>query len=330
MKNTKILNYIKKKLKNNNKFNLKEIKGDASKRKYYRIISNKQTYIVMDSNLENRNFKNFIKYSEIFEKNHVRIPKLFDIDNKNKMILMEDLGNNLIFHKTNNKNLKDIYKNVVLNILKIQEVRDKNISYYKNQKYLKESLLFNQWVLKEFFKLNISKKDERKIYTSLNILINNINTNFYKLVHRDYHSKNIFLKNDKTIIIDYQDALYGSPLYDLVSVLNDCYRDIDIKTKKYLINLFYDKFCENNKKPLNKDEFLFNFDMLSIQRHMKASGIFCRLSKKYSRHYYLQYLFRTFNYIAKSSVNYDNLKIINFFAKEVINNLNESNYLSSR
>ena len=70
--------------------------------------------------------------------------------------------------------------------------------------------------------------------------------------------------------------------------------------------------------------------MLTIQRHMKASGIFCRLSKKYNRHNYLQYLFRTLNYIEKYSNNYDNLQIINFFAKEAINTLNESNYLSSR
>ena len=330
MKNTKIINYLNKTLKNKNKFNVKEIKGDASKRKYYRVICNEKSYIVMDSEHEKRNFKNFVKYSKIFKKNNVKTPTLFNIDSVNKIILIEDLGNNLIFNKTNNKNFKNIYKKVILNILEIQKIKNKNINYYKYQKYLSESLLFNQWVLKEFFNFNITKKDEKKICTSLNILIKSLNTKFYKLVHRDYHSKNIFFKNNETVIIDYQDALYGSPLYDLVSILNDCYKDIDNITKNDLINLFYDKFKEDNKKNLSKDELLYNFDMLTIQRHMKASGIFCRLSKKYNRHNYLQYLFRTFNYIEKSSNNYDNLQIINFFAKEVLNTLNESNYLSSR
>ena len=63
---------------------------------------------------------------------------------------------------------------------------------------------------------------------------------------------------------------------------------------------------------------------------MKASGIFCRLSIKNKRHNYLRHLDRTFNYIAKASSCHVNLKILNFFTKEVISNLNESNYSSSR
>ena len=69
----------------------------------------------------------------------------------------------------------------------------------------------------------------------MNILKHSLNPNgnnkSNKLVHRDYHSKNIFFKDDKITIIDYQDSLYGSPIYDLVSLLNDCYRDIDHKQK---------------------------------------------------------------------------------------------------
>ena len=330
MKNTEIIKYIKKRLKITKEINIKEIKGDASKRKYYRVVSNRKSYIVMDSGLEKRNFNNFLKYTKIFKENDVNTPALFDINIKKKIILIEDLGNNLIFNKVNNKNLNNIYENVILNILKIQKIRNKNINYYSYKKYLKESLLFNNWVLREFLNFNISKKDEKKIYTSLTNLINSINTKFNKLVHRDYHSKNIFFKNKKTIIIDYQDALYGSPIYDLVSILNDCYKDIDIKTKKNLLNLFNNGFNDDNKIKLSSDELLYNFDMLSIQRHMKASGIFCRLSKKYNRHNYLQYLYRTFNYIEESSSKYGNLKIINFFAKEALNTLNESNNFSCR
>ena len=83
-------------------------------------------------------------------------------------------------------------------------------------------------------------------------------------------------------------SYYGSPIYDLVSILNDCYKDIDIKTKKNLLNLFNNGFNDDNKSKLSSDELIYNFDMLSIQRHMKASGIFCRLSKKYNRHNYFK------------------------------------------
>jgi len=113
--------------------------------------------------------------------------------------------------------------------------------------------------------------------------------------------------------------------------LNDCYVDIDEKSRKILINSFYDKFTPANKKiKFSKNEFLFNYDLISTQRHMKASGIFCRLSIKHKRHNYLQYLNRTINYIIFATSKYDNLNIINYFAKEALNKINESNYISSR
>ncbi|MDC0482625.1 hypothetical protein OAN90_04240, partial [Gammaproteobacteria bacterium] len=137
-------------------------------------------------------------------------------------------------------------------------------------------------------------------------------------------------KDDKITIIDYQDSLYGSPIYDLVSLLNDCYRDIDHKQKNILINYFLSEFNQDNKVNFSKDEFIYNFNLISAQRHMKASGIFCRLSIKNNRHNYLQHLNRTFNYILKATSCHVNLKILNFFTQEVISNLNESNYSSSR
>ena len=87
---------------------------------------------------------------------------------------------------------------------------------------------------------------------------------------------------------------------------------------------------DNNRYNFSRDEFFHNFNLISAQRHLKASGIFCRLSVKFNRHNYLQHLRRTLGYIVHATSNYDNLKIINFFALEAINTLDESNYTSSR
>ena len=77
--------------------------------------------------------------------------------------------------------------------------------------------------------------------------------------------------------------MYGSPLYDLVSLVNDCYKDINDNNRKKLLNFFRDNFNNFSKNNLSKDELMHNFYLLSVQRHMKASGIFCRLSKKNNR-----------------------------------------------
>jgi len=329
MNRIELTKYINNKIKNKN-FLVKEIKGDASKRKYFRVKSKKHSYIVMDSFLEKRNFNNFLKYTKLFKNNNIKVPEIISIDNSKKILILEDFGNNLIYDKVNENNLLDIYTIAIKNIIDIQKIRNKNISYYKKQKYFNESFLFIDWVLDKFFLLKISKKDNKKLIKSLDFLIDNINHNYNKLTHRDYHSKNIFYKNKNVAIIDYQDALYGSPLYDFVSLVNDCYRDINQNTKNKFFKIFLSELNNNNNFNFSEDEFLYNFNLISAQRHMKASGIFCRLSIRNNRDNYLQHLNRTLNYIVKATSYYDNLHIINFFANEAINTLNESYYSGSR
>tara|TARA_B100001250_G_C19807952_1_gene794299 strand:+ start:13 stop:1002 length:990 start_codon:yes stop_codon:yes gene_type:complete len=329
MKNIQLKKYLRKALKKES-IKICEIEGDASKRKYYRINHNKNTLIVMDSFLEKRNFNNFIKYTKIFSENKIIIPEIFHINDSKKIIIMQDLGSNLFLKKISSKKILKIYKNAIENILKIQEIRKSNISSYTIKKYYSESFLFVDWLLKGFCNLKLSNKDLNKISKSINFLINKINNDEKKLVHRDYHSKNLFFIDNKTVIIDYQDAVYGSPLYDLVSLLNDCYTDIEKNTKKTLESFFYQGFRDANKNIMSHEKFIESFNYVTVQRHMKASGIFCRLSIKHDRHNYIQYLTRTLNYIVNATKNYDNLYILNFFAKEAINKIHESNYSSSR
>jgi len=314
----------------NKSFKIREIKGDASNRKYYRAIGHNQSYIVMDSILEKRNFNNFIKYTEIFNDNYIKTPKIIHKDINNRVLIIEDLGDLLFFDIINKDNLKKIYSNSIVNILNIQKIKAKNVPQYKKERYFKESYFFLEWVLNEFCKLKISNKDTKNLLKNLDIIVNNINHKTNKLVHRDYHSKNLFFIKGETIIIDYQDAMYGSPLYDFVSLVNDCYRDIDENSLIFFKNFFIDGMNDNNRYNFSRDEFFHNFNLISAQRHLKASGIFCRLSVKFNRHNYLQHLRRTLGYIVHATSNYDNLKIINFFALEAINTLDESNYTSSR
>ena len=306
-------------------FIIENIKGDASKRKYYRASSGRKSLIIMDSSREKRNFKNFLKFSDILLRNNIKVPKIIKKDLSNNILALEDFGDNLIIKRSSSKNFFEIYEKSIKNIIKIQKVRNKKISFYSDEKYFKESSLFIEWVLEIFFSFDITNKDKNKIKKEIIKLIDGLSLKKKFLVHRDYHSKNIFYKNKKIIIIDYQDAVYGSPLYDLVSLVNDCYKDINDNNRKKLLTFFRNNFNNLLKNNLSKDELIHNFYLLSVQRHMKASGIFCRLSKKNNRNDYLKYLRRTFNYIITASSNYDNLRTINFFAKEAIYNLNESN-----
>ncbi len=105
--------------------------------------------------------------------------------------------------------------------------------------------------------------------------------------------------------------------YDLVSLLRDCY----ITLSSDLVELLFDKFYENlNEKIRNrysKNRFKRFFDLMGIQRHLKAIGIFSRLNYRDGKQNYLKDIPRTLNYIYHVSENYKELN----FLRELIANI---------
>ena len=114
-----------------------------------------------------------------------------------------------------------------------------------------------------------------------------------------------FLKNRKGILkcgwIDYQDAVYGPSLYDLVSLTQDARIDVNKNIEDFLVNFYIEQ-----KKITDKDLFHFCYSLLGIQRHLKVLGIFCRLSKQIKK-----YLLITFTKSKKDA-------FIEFNEKEVL------------
>jgi len=312
---------------NNKNYKIKRVKGDASKRKFYNISTGKNKYILMDSSNETLSFKRYMKFSSIFNENSINIPRVNHINKKNQLVLMEDLNDNLIFSKLKKNNIFDIYKKAVENIIKIQSIRKKNISNYTEKKYYNESILFKDWLLDKFLGVCLSNNDSKKLINELSFLISEILKCKTSLVHRDYHSKNIFYYKKSIYIIDYQDALIGSNYYDLVSLLKDCYVTLPDKNIKKLFSYFYD--CNDNDD-LSYDESLYQFNLVGVQRHMKASGIFARLSKRDKKDNYIKYLPRTLNYILSVTKLSKKFKIINNLVDDALYYVNESNNTSSR
>ena len=136
-------------------------------------------------------------------------------------------------------------------------------------------------------------------------------------VHRDFHIDNLFfLSTRKTFRkcgwIDYQDALIGSPVYDLMSLLEDARRDIDNDLKKDLLNYYLEK--TNN---VNSEFFNISFQIIAIQRHLKVLGIFTRLLLRDKKPNYIKHLPRVLSMIKNNLVN-DEFKEIRKIISDLI------------
>ena len=274
---------------------LKEIKGDASFRKFYR--NTKKNSIIVFANKEK--LKNLLIYdsiNKILIKNNIIAPKLLSQNYENNYIEIQDLGNKTIYQifLKNKKNQYFIFKKIINVLNKIQLIKDKkiknfkNIFYkiedYKNKILFDEAKLFSYWYIPK--KLN--KKKIRifnvKLSKEIKLLLSKLNFKNDTFVHRDFHVSNLVVNSKNQIgLIDNQDALIGNKAYDLASLIDD----VRFKTSNSLKLKVYNYYLKTNKK-INADKFKNDFEILSVLRNLKIIGIFMRLAERDKKTKYLK------------------------------------------
>ena len=273
----------------------KEIKGDASIRKFYR--NTKKNSIIVFANIEK--IKNLLIYdsiNKILIKNNFIAPKLLSKNYRNNYIEIQDLGNKTIY-QTFIKNKKDHYlilKKVINVLNKIQKIKDKKVKNFNNKLYkiksynnkvlFDETKLFNDWYVPK--KLNKKKifQFKDKFNKEIKILLSKLKFKNNTFVHRDFHVSNLIINSKNQIgLIDNQDALIGNRAYDLASLIDD----VRYKTSNSLKDKVYNYYLKTNKN-IHAKKFKNDFDILSVLRNLKIIGIFMRLAERDKKKKYLK------------------------------------------
>jgi aminoglycoside/choline kinase family phosphotransferase len=273
----------------------KEIKGDASIRKFYR--NTKKNSIIVFANIEK--IKNLLIYdsiNKILIKNNIIAPKLLSQNYRNNYIEIQDLGNKTIY-QTFIKNQKDHYlilKKVINVLNKIQKIKDKKVNNFNNKLYkiknynnkvlFNETKLFNDWYVPKKLnkKKNFQFKD--KFNKEIKILLSKLKFKNDTFVHRDFHVSNLIINSKNQIgLIDNQDALIGNRAYDLASLIDD----VRYKTSNSLKDKVYNYYLKTNKN-IHAKKFKNDFDILSVLRNLKIIGIFMRLAERDKKKKYLK------------------------------------------
>jgi len=225
----------------------REIKGDASFRKFYR--NTKKNSIIVFANKEK--IKNLLIYdsiNKILTKNNIIAPKLISQNYKKNYIEIQDLGNKTIYQifSENKKNQYLIFKKIINVLNKIQLVKDKKIKNFRNEFYkikdykdkilIDETKLFSDWYVTK--KLNKKKINifNNKFNNEIKLLLLKLNFKNVTFVHRDFHVSNLIINSKNQIgLIDNQDAIIGNRAYDLASLIDD----VRYKTSKTLKDKVY-------------------------------------------------------------------------------------------
>ena len=258
-------------------YNLQSLTGDAGTRSYSRVNTSSKSYILCayKSN-ELEHLSNYLDIQELLLKQNVNVPQTSAQD-KNLMLL-EDLGDTTLesIFKTNHAESKLLYTKTIDEMVKIH-----NLSLKGNSKA--QSYSFNvekfEWELNfalEHLRRLLSLKEGPHLSKALKQEFHELSKTlcaFPQVVtHRDFHSRNIMIHNQKPYVIDFQDARLGPLFYDLVSLLEDSYVDMPQNMKSNLIKYY----CTKRNIDLTSD-FTKNYHIQNIQRSLKACGSFASL-----------------------------------------------------
>ena len=119
----------------------------------------------------------------------------------------------------------------------------------------------------------------------------------FVLNHRDYHSRNILIRNSKPFIIDFQDARMGLPQYDAASLLRDSYLILDEYILQELKKYHFDRLIEMGYHKMTREEYDSFFDLMAFQRNIKALGTFGYQVTACDNHIYKQFIGPTLQYL---------------------------------
>ena len=271
---------------------LEKIEDGLSNKLIYRITEKENTKIIIDFSRDKQEFKNFLTVYEILQKINISIPKIYEVNQQQYKIYMQDFGKNR-FNKIYNKdNLYKLLKLAVENIIVIQN--ESNLNNLKNLKeYTFEDLKIE---LKEFVTYYIrnnknSNFPTSKFYELWKSIFYSQNYNMKNFVHKDFEFVNLFfLENCESHlqcgIIDFQSAFKGFIGWDLISLLENPRINFTRDYNDKLIEYFYD----NTLIIENFNTFLEQYYVLSLARQTRLLGRWRKLLSTNNDNKYLNYL----------------------------------------
>ena len=278
-----------------------KLTGDASTRRYYRIETDQDSFVSCLSEVkESVESSDFLNVQNVLNTNGVRVPRIIDQNITKGYMLQEDLGNQTflshISTKVSAEEIYSEYKKVIDSLIQIHEIkRDSTFNWGKLEfdveKFLFEMNFTKKYFLNLFLKTELTEKEELIYEKQVTQLVKEISKKDKVLTHRDFHSRNIMVKGDEFIYIDFQDARQGIPQYDLVSLLEDCYFELEDENVDKLKKYYFDNFLvKNSKDQATYAEFERMYDLMTIQRVFKAIGSFSYIFEKRGDIRYVKYI----------------------------------------
>jgi len=286
--------------------------SDASFRRYFRIHSGGNTHIVMDAPPPKENVTPFVAVAKLMANAGVYTPEVRAVDVDRGFVLLGDFGHRNYLDELDEASVESLYRDAMATLLTLQQgvaEVSSGLPAYDERLLRTELEIFREWFLTQWLGVSLSAEESAMMELAWSTLVDSALEQPRVCVHRDYHSRNLMVTGETGPgVLDFQDAVIGPITYDLASLLRDCYvawpsARVYRWMESYRQALLATPLLEES----DADRFRRWFDLMGMQRHLKAIGIFSRLNLRDGKPGYLQDIPRTLGYVTEVGRNYPEL-----------------------
>ena len=294
--------------------------GDASTRRYYRVMSGPKSFVLMRMETFAEQGKNlpFLAVQSHLAGVGIDVPSVLDSDPERGFILLEDLGDITLLRHLQEVSTAEVerhfYERVIDSLVTMQvqaspaKGKPAQLEAFK-LRFDHEKLMWEVgFTLEHFYELylkrQLSDKNRKIIIDGFSDICTKLAAEPTVLTHRDFHSRNIMVTGDRLVMIDFQDARMGPRQYDLASLLKDSYYQLEEAQIERLLDYYIARWEATSGTPLERAKFRETFDLMAVQRNFKAIGSFASFLNRRGDPTYLKFIGNTFENIRRSLLKY--------------------------
>ncbi len=293
-------------------YRLAPVSDDASFRRYYRVIPGDggPSRILMDAPPDKEDVRPFAAIAARLRQVGVQAPRVHASDEARGFLLLDDFGDCRYLDALDETTVERLYGDA-LGALSVMQacVSADELPLYDEPLLRAEIALFPDWLLQRHLGLTLDADETRLIAEAADTLVVNALAQPQVFVHRDYHSRNLMrIGQGNPGVLDFQDAVRGPVTYDLVSLLRDCYIRWPRERVEDWAWGYFDLAVQSGiLREEHESRFQRWFDLMGMQRQLKAAGIFARLDQRDGKPGYLADIPRTLAYLVEVAPDYPDL-----------------------
>jgi N-acetylmuramate 1-kinase len=273
------------------------LSGDASTRRYFRVTDGEETRVL---SLYPEPFDpselGFTVVRDLLAGYGLPVPAILDHDGPRGLLMLEDLGDLTLqeaLRTASDAEREELYSQAVAQLVQLQREAERGPQQAScfQVAFDLEKL---SWELNHFLKhfveghrgCNLTAEDRAALAEGFHGLCQEIAGWPRVLCHRDYHSRNLMRRGSSLVWIDFQDARLGPATYDLASLLRDSY----VELPEELVERQAETFRRQAVPGEPRAVFQRRFELMCVQRNLKALGTFGFMASVRGNEVYLPYI----------------------------------------